>query len=149
MITRTALIRGLLFGVLLLLSTGCATIISGTTQDIAFSSVPPGANVKLENGAQTVTPGTLTLKRKDTHTAIFTKENFPERQTEVKPDRTGNWWVLGNILFGGFIGIIVDVASGAQHHLAPEHVIMDMETGVVLKDLPDAVDQRKANAKSP
>jgi hypothetical protein len=36
--------------------------------------------------------------------------------------------MLGNILLGGFIGIIIDVASGAQHHLAPEHVIMDMNT---------------------
>jgi len=144
---KTALIRGLLFGaLLLLLSTGCATIISGTTQDIAFSSVPPGANVKLDNGAQTVTPGKLTLKRNETHTATFTKESYPDRQTQVKPDRTGNWWVLGNILFGGFIGIIVDVASGAQHHLAPEHVIMDMNTGVVLEALPDAADPRKARA---
>jgi uncharacterized protein YceK len=131
--------RTALLGMLLLLSSGCATIISGTTQDIAFSSVPTKANVKLNDGAQTVTPGKLTLKRKEHYTATFTKESFPDRQAEIKPDRMGNWWVLGNILFGGIIGIVVDIISGAQHHLAPEHVIMDMTTGALLETLPGDV----------
>src|SRR6266487_3531334 len=68
------------------LCTGCATIISGRTQDVGFNSVPSGADVKLNDGAQMVTPGKLTLKRSERYTATFTKEGFPERQTEVKHD---------------------------------------------------------------
>jgi hypothetical protein len=115
----------LLFVAIGTLLTGCATIISGTTQDIEFSSLPPGANVKLNDGAQTVTPGKLTLKRKENYTALFTKDGFPERQAEVKRDGVGNWWVLGNILFGGLIGIVIDIVSGAQHHLGVGLVVTE------------------------
>ena len=135
----------LLFVAVGALLTGCATIISGTTQDIEFSSVPTGANVKLNDGAQTVTPGKLTLKRKENYTALFTKDGYPERQAEVKRDRMGNWWVLGNILFGGLIGIVIDIVSGAQHHLVPEHLIMDMSTGVVLEKLPTELEPPKTS----
>jgi hypothetical protein len=111
------------------LLSGCATIVSGRTQDIAFHSVPAGADVLLNDGTKTVTPGTLTLKRRGNYMATFTKEPFPARPVEIQS--TGNWWVLGNVLIGGFIGIIVDVVTGAAHRLVPDYVMVDMATGSV------------------
>jgi hypothetical protein len=123
--------RALWLGSLLLVcTTGCATIISGRTQDVRFNSIPSGADVTLNNGAKTVTPGMLTLKRRGEYTATFTKESFPDRQVELKDG--GNWWVLGNVLFGGLIGIIIDVATGAIHRIVPGDVIMDMANGTAI-----------------
>lgn len=35
-------------------------------------------------------------------------------------------WFLGNLLFGGLIGIIVDAASGSMYQLTPDQVIASM-----------------------
>jgi hypothetical protein len=115
--------------ILALLLTGCATIVSGRTQDIAFESVPAGVDVMLNDGTKTVTPGTLTLKRRGNYLATFTREPFPPRPVEIQ--NTTNWWVLGNVLIGGIIGFIVDFATGAVHRLVPDYVMVDMATGTV------------------
>jgi len=43
--------------------TGCATVISGTSQDITFESSPSGATVWLDGERYGVTPFTATLKK--------------------------------------------------------------------------------------
>jgi hypothetical protein len=115
--------------ILAFLVTGCATIVSGRTQDIAFDSVPAGADVMLNDGTKTVTPGTLTLKRRGNYLATFMKDPFPPRPVEIQS--ATNWWVLGNVLIGGFVGFIVDMATGAAHRLVPDYVMVDMATGTV------------------
>jgi hypothetical protein len=40
-----------------------------------------------------------------------------------------SWWLLGNIVFGGLIGIIIDLATGSGMTLEPSDVHMDMATG--------------------
>ncbi len=80
------------------LTSGCGTIIHGHSQDVLVTSVPSGATAKVGD-VQVVTPGTVTLKRKETYTVVFTKEGFPERKTSL--ESTGSWWLLGNAIFGG------------------------------------------------
>jgi len=120
--------------VLAALTSGCGTIINGRSQDVLVTSVPSGATAKVGD-VQVVTPGTVTLKRKDTHTVVFTKEGFPERQTSL--ESTGSWWLLGNVLFGGLVGLIIDVATGGGYKIVPSNLEMDLATGVV-KERPDA-----------
>lgn len=113
---------------------GCATIVSGTTQEISFRSVPPGATVT--GDVTLTTPGTVELKRKGKYVVKFSQDGFPDRSTVVQSDKVGNWWVMGNVpfLLLGLIGIAIDAATGAAAHLAPEHVIMDMNTGLLLNN---------------
>ena len=47
----------------LIICTGCATVISGTSQGITFESSPSGATVFLDGQRVGVTPFTLTLKK--------------------------------------------------------------------------------------
>ena len=47
----------------LIIYTGCATVISGTTQSITFESSPRGAAVFLDGQRVGVTPFTLALKK--------------------------------------------------------------------------------------
>lgn len=109
-------------------TSGCATIVHGRSQDVALASTPPGATVKID-GVQTTTPGKVTLRRDQDYNATFEKEGYSTRQ--VKIEKEGSWWLLGNIIFGGIIGLIIDLAAGGAYDLEPDSVDIDLGTGVV------------------
>lgn len=100
----------------------CATIISGSTQDLDVSSVPPGATVTAEPGGYRVTtPAKLTLKRKDApYRLTFALDGYEPYNVTVSSGTNG--WVFGNLIIGGLIGIIVDSSSGAINKLTPGEV---------------------------
>jgi len=60
---------------------------------------------------------------------VFTKEGFPERKTSL--ESTGSWWLLGNAVFGGLVGLIIDLATGGGYKIVPSNLEMDLATGVV------------------
>jgi hypothetical protein len=134
MTLRRSVAALMLAPVLAALTWGCGTIINGRSQDVLVTSVPSGATAKVGD-VQVVTPGTVTLKRKETHTVVFTKEGFPDRQTSL--ESTGSWWLLGNAAFGGLVGLIIDLATGGGYKIVPANLEMDLATGLV-KERPDA-----------
>lgn len=107
---------------------GCATIVQGPKEDVKFTSVPNGAVVTAAD-RQIITPGEIGLKRNSDQKVVFEKEGFPARELvlESKP----SWWLLGNLAFGGIIGLIVDLATGSGFRLKPTNVQMDMASGDV------------------
>ena len=107
----------LLCSLVMLTGSGCCTIISGSTQDIPISSTPPGATVTADDGTSITTPGTLVLKRKTAHTLVAEYPGHEQQQKKLK--KKLNNWVWGNILFGGIIGLAIDMVSGAVNELKP------------------------------
>lgn len=107
---------------------GCATIVQGPKEDVKFASVPNGVVVKAAD-RQIITPGEIGLKRNTDQKVVFEKEGFPAREIvlESKP----SWWLLGNLAFGGIIGLIIDLATGSGFRLKPANVEMDMASGDV------------------
>lgn len=116
---------------LALLASGCASIMSGSTDKVTFNSFPNGANflIKDENGKSihhATTPATVTLERGDgffdgqTYSVDFSADGYlPKTQTV---DSTVNGWYIGNLVFGGILGfLIIDPATGAMFEL-PEDV---------------------------
>lgn len=111
---------------------GCATIISGGTQTVTLSSDPDDATVKIYNKAgilisNSETPQTISLKRGrgffcgETYKIVIEKENY--NTYEIIVDSRFNGWYVGNIIFGGLIGLlIVDPATGAMWTLSPDMV---------------------------
>jgi uncharacterized membrane protein len=107
---------------IVLLATGCASIVSGTSQVISVETVSDaggvsGATCKLENDKgvfYVTTPGTVTVRRsyKDMNVKCE-KAAFPTGVATIKSKTKG--MMAGNILFGGFIGAGVDAASGAAY----------------------------------
>ena len=106
--------------VLLLVGSGCATIIQGTTQKVPVSSVPSGARVTLNESTAYTTPTALELSRKEHHTLQFSLEGYQPEVIKLESVTSGV--VMGNILLGGLIGWGVDAASGGQYRLVPETV---------------------------
>ena len=98
----------------------CATIMHGTSQDVAIGSSPTGARVIIDNQERGNTPAAVKLSRKDNHTIRIEMAGYePYEMTVV---RRVSGWVWGNIVFGGLIGLAVDAISGGLYKLEPSQV---------------------------
>ncbi len=99
---------------------GCASIISGKSQDISVRSNPLGAAVTVDGMSAGTTPLTTEVKRKRRHQIQVTKEGYV---SETRATKKGfNWWFCGNLILGGIIGIIVDFATGAVYKVEPDEI---------------------------
>lgn len=116
MISKTFSICGV---ALALLSTGCATIITGAGPDqkVRIASEPRGASVYIDGQYKGITPTSVPLTRKDHHALRLELVGFANFEKEIESGF--NAWFLGNILFGGIIGIVVDAVDGAITGLSP------------------------------
>lgn len=128
-----SLLGGIVVG---LLVAGCASIIHGTKQEIAVSSIPTGAEVSVRGVHMATTPSVIKLKRKNSNIAIrFEKEGY--EPVEIALRRSTDGWIVGNILFGGLIGLAVDFIDGAAYKLTPAELNAVLEKqGISVKDLP-------------
>ena len=106
-------------------SSGCATVATGKYQDILVTSKPSGAEVTSSTGRRTITPGTLTLRRSEPCILVAQLEGYPELQRHLT--RTTEGWFWGNILLGGIVGGVVDVASGSNKKIKENEVFFDFE----------------------
>ncbi|MDR0228599.1 MAG: PEGA domain-containing protein [Flavobacteriaceae bacterium] len=103
---------------LLLLTTSCATIVSGSKQNLAVYSTPPHASVYINDTEVGKTPYHTKLKRKESHNVKVEKADYIPYNIELKKDF--NAWYLGNIGLGGLIGFIIDPITGAMFKLTPQ-----------------------------
>ena len=116
-----------------LLSVGCASIVSKSDYPVTFSSNPPGADILIVNkkGKQIFkgkTPYTATLPASsgyfssERYDVTANKEGYHEAQGTLSAGMDG--WYMGNIIFGGLLGIlIVDPVTGAMFRLDNHHII--------------------------
>jgi hypothetical protein len=107
--------------VLSLTSTGCATITGGgREQAVKITSQPSGATVLVDGQPQGTTPVKICLNRHQQHLVQVEMSGYETYQALLK---TGvNPWIFGNLLFGGIVGLVVDVCAEANHRLFPGSV---------------------------
>lgn len=110
-----------------LFTTGCASIVSDSQYPVTIASNPAGASFEIvdRNGVMVhtgTTPGSVTLKsgagyfKTASYTITYKKEGFADSVTTLTATMDG--WYIGNLLFGGLIGmLIVDPATGAMYKL--------------------------------
>jgi len=122
---------------------GCATIVSGTTQKIAVTSNPSDAIAKADNTTTMKTPALFTLDRRNDHILEISKEGYKTATVLIK--RTFNGATAGNILIGGIIGTGIDMASGSANKLVPERVDLVLEPGTGHSDTPKFASQKDAD----
>jgi hypothetical protein len=95
----------------------CSTIVSGSNQSV--SVVTPeaqAANCKLQNDKGTwyvpSTPSSVMVKSAyGDMTVVCEKDGYEKGTASYKSSAKG--WMFGNIIFGGLIGLAVDVGTGA------------------------------------
>ena len=99
---------------------GCASIISGSTDDVSVSTSPPGADCTLYREGKNIgrinpTPGTVQVSRSwQDIIAECKKDGYDVANATAASGLNG--WVFGNIIFGllgGPIGAAIDSGTAA------------------------------------
>jgi len=96
---------------------GCASIIKGSSEDIALNTTPvSGASCSLKNGVgewtASSTPATVKVERSKTNIQVHcSKQGYQDGTTQVASGF--QLWTLGNVLIGGLIGVGIDWGTGA------------------------------------
>lgn len=117
----TKLFTLLLVSAFMLLNTQCATIINGSKQEVPFRSTPSGAKITVQGEFVGETPATVDLKRNLDNADVKIKLDG-YKPYEMTLHRKFNAWFVGNLIFGGIPGMIIDAATGAMYKLDPKDV---------------------------
>lgn len=121
---------------------GCASIVSGTNQVVSVQTMKDGdqfagASCKLENSKGiwfVKTPGSVTVHRAYGDLSVkCEKEGVDPGLATVKSHTKG--MAFGNLLFGGAIGVGVDVSSGAAYDY-PTLISLSMGQTSVIDSFP-------------
>lgn len=122
--------------VISLFLSGCATIVSKSNYPINIESEPRGARVIVtdKHGAEVVTartPAVVKLKAgagyfaKASYSVKIVKEGYQEVIVPVEFKLNG--WYFGNLLFGGFLGLLViDPLTGAMWRPKSDYHSVDL-----------------------
>ena len=130
-----------LLAVALFLTSGCATIFTGTDDSITFNSEPAGATVMIDGMAVGQTPVTVEVDRPgldDTDVSVQL-EGYETRRFEL--DKEFNVISILNVFF--WPGFVVDVLTGALFKHDKNTYSVDLDTGIVsfnLEELPRGAD---------
>lgn len=116
---------------LTLLMSSCATVMSGSKQNVKFDSNPGAASIFIDEVEVGKTPFEIKLTRKSEHTVLIKLEGYQTYQTTLTKKLNG--WIFGNILVGGLIGLIIDPITGAMYNLSSSEINAQMVKGTVFK----------------
>ena len=121
--------------VLILILLGCSTMIHGTRQNVGILSNPSGAKVTIDGQTFGNTPLIVELSRKDNHIIKIELEGYLPYEIILR--RKVSAWIVGNIVFGGLIGLAVDVISGGMYELTPEQIRAELKKSGMSMNLDD------------
>ncbi len=145
-------------GLVAVMLTGCASIFSGTTQEVEIRTTP-GTKYAVRNySGQQVAVGLVGddsmarfnlergVKYFSPHAYQVSLSQRGYRPATVNVDPGMNPWYFGNILLGGFIGmVIVDPLTGAMYRMVPrtdEAMLIPTGEDIEALDREDAVLRR-------
>ena len=104
----------------ILILSGCATIMKGNSQIVQVSSVPDGAQIRINGVAIGTSPMSVKLDTSQEYDVELELEGYLPYSVKIKKSVSG--WVWANILNAGLFGVIIDFSSGAVYKLDKEQV---------------------------
>ena len=117
--------------------TSCATIFTGSTDDISFRSDPPGATIYIEGLEQGTTPATVTVKRPgfgETE-VVLELDGYEDKVFTLQSEFNA----VSILNFAGLVGWAIDIATGAVKKYNPKGYRLDLEpesSSFLIDDLP-------------
>lgn len=106
---------------MVLIGSGCATMVRGTSEQLSVTSEPSGAKVELSDGQQGITPCQFECKRNRTLMVKLTKEGYYDESITVTPVIDSSGFLLGGL---------VDYGTGAVYQLQPNPVYVILKEKV-------------------
>ena len=112
--------------------TGCATVFSDSEYEVQVCSSRNGDVVALKQGYMTIatqaTPYNMRLKASrdffsgESYILEYVHPGTGQKEIALY-NATMDPWIIGSFIFGGFLGIIIDGASGAMYKLPDQFFI--------------------------
>jgi|GEM_PF-1392805 len=136
------IVLGLAFGGLFF--SGCATVLSGTTQTVTFESQPKGAEVRVDDRLIGATPTSITLRKGQSKTVSFSKSGYQTIERELSRRFDGLavistiFWDLGT----------TDAATGAMWQYDPDSFYVQMVAEQKSEDSDEADAERRKEAEA-
>lgn len=127
---------------LVLLFSGCASIMDGSTHTVAISSSPSEAKLEIRdttgmNVHSGLTPASVSLQKgagyfkKREYVVEISKPGYQKQIINLTASPSG-WYIAGNLLIGGLIGwLVVDPVTGAMWTLKPDNISASMQATTV------------------
>ncbi|MBC7556137.1 MAG: PEGA domain-containing protein [Chryseobacterium sp.] len=107
--------------------TSCATIFTGSKDEISFNSKPEGAKVMVKGLEKCKTPCTTSMQRSLSNEQVEFKLDGYQTKT-IALDKKFNAVSLINILGGGIIGFGIDAATGSLMKYDTKAYNVDLDT---------------------
>jgi len=125
-----------------ILFTGCASIMHGPLQFVEFTSQPTAAKVTIDGKDCGFTPNTVALRRMGrTYEEPKGKKSYKVKielvgyePVELEIRRTVDICFLGNIIFGGVFGLLIDSSNGSMYQLSPGQVEAFLDKSTALNE---------------
>jgi len=102
---------------IVIFTSGCATIVRGTEQEVSINTNPVGANIQFSNGQSCVSPCTIKTKRNQSLQISITKDGCHQQTATMMPTLAG-----GGVILGG----IIDYGTGAVYDLQPNPMTVSL-----------------------
>lgn len=120
-----------LFSLLVFLFSSCATVFSGTKCTVRVKDgVPAGAKVYVNGNYVGTAPITITVSKnglKNRQTVVTVKADGYRTQEIILTRRIKISALVGDLLFTGGIGLIIDFIDGAIYKASPGEIKYDLE----------------------
>ena len=104
---------------------GCATILSGTSDDVTFNSDPKGATILINGIEEGKTPATVTIKRPGFGEKRVTLKLKGYDDRNFTLSKTFNTMALCNL--GSIPGWLIDIVTGSVFKYDRTNYSMDLE----------------------
>jgi hypothetical protein len=114
-----------------MIASGCATILDGSSQPVAFDSSPNGARIFVNGAEVGTTPLSMLMKRSKTTMILAKKDGYEDQQLALQTTTNGNFW--RNFLTGGPIGSTVDYFSDAMIEYSPNRYYISLNRIPILQ----------------
>lgn len=106
-------------------SSGCATIVSGSKQEIAIDSIPPGAELYVDDVLVGKTPTKAEIERTKETFLVLKHEGCAD--TRVKIEQSVNGWFLVNLILpGNIIWVVVDIANDSWKKYLEDDIVVPL-----------------------
>jgi hypothetical protein len=106
----------------------CATIVTGTRENVSVTSTPEGAAVHITTAGgfpifEGRTPAYLQMAKDKDYTVTVSVPGYQDARVGITRDFEA--WTLANI-FCGLWPAVIDIASGAYKHLTPNEIVVSL-----------------------
>jgi len=121
--------KALMYSIVILGLSSCATLTRGTKDAFVINSTPNNVTITTSHGYFCNAPCALKLPRKEGFVVTAKKNGYCTQTINVisSVGGQGGAAMAGNVILGGLIGAGVDLGTGAMNDLSPNPLTITME----------------------